>query len=126
MKVNRNKLLLVIFLILSIAQPVLADPYLSFRDASPIAGHQAFLVYEINGTSTTPLGVFNTSSEMLHLNPNSSYVLQYTAQNSDFIADPWLGITTFTGYVTHTYAEMIATGFALLLFAIVLAIAFKE
>lgn len=118
MKLQGVRLLLVITLILiACISPVFADSYLTFRDASLIPGH-GFVMYEVNGTATTPLGILNTSTDAVHLDPNSSYILQYTIQNSDYIDNPISGVTYFVDFVIERYPQFIVIGFLLLLFAI--------
>ena len=119
-----KKLLLVIFLILLIAQPVLADSVLTFRDRSPVAGHQGFLIYQVNSTDTQLLGEFNTSSDRVVLDPNSSYILQFTTSNNDYFANPMQIPVDFFDYIKGTYNGWILIGFLLLLAAIAIAIAF--
>ena len=125
MKATQRKLLIVIFALFLCSSPVLGISTLTFRDRSPVSGHQAFIVYQVNSNNTAQIGVLNTTSDQLVLDQDSSYILQFTTQNTDYFTNPSLIVADFWGYMQGSYAGWIAIGFIFFLFCIALAIAFR-
>ena len=102
-----------------------ADPVLTFRDRSPLAGHQSFIIYEVNAGNTTPLGMFNTTTDQVTLKNNVSYILQFTTTNGDYFVDPMLIPVDFWNYMKGTYNGWILIGFLFVLFALGAAIVLR-
>jgi len=90
-----------------------------------LAGHQGFIIYEVNADGTTPFGMFNTTTDQVKLNNNASYILQFTTTNGDYFGDPMLIPIDFWDYIKGTYNGWIAIGFLFVMFALGVAIIWR-
>lgn len=102
-------LFIVVILFLSI--PVVsAEATLSFRDMS-FTGYQNFRVYQVNGTGTYDLGLFNSSTDALTIAPDGNisyaYVLQFVPSSVDYIGHPLVAVESFFDYSNTHYPDIL-------------------
>jgi hypothetical protein len=94
-----STLLISLALFLALVSPALATS-LSFEDGSA-AGPADFNILALypNGTSGV-IGLYNTSSSSINLDPNNSYVLRLTPSRIDYVKNPSLIIQDGSSYIT--------------------------
>jgi hypothetical protein len=117
-----------VILLLSIPT-VSAITTLSFRDSS-LVGYQNFKVYEVNGTGTYDLGLYNSSTDALTLardnNVSYAYVLQFVPSSTDYFGHPLLGVESFFDYSNSHYPALLFLVFMCALFALVVYLARRK
>jgi hypothetical protein len=122
-------ILLMVILALIIA-PVSADVVMSFRDMNVLpSGYQSFHIYQVNGTGTYNLGLFNSTSDPINIADGSggsaALILQFVPSTSDYINSPLLVVTNFIGYTSGHYPDLVVFFFLACLGAIAIALARK-
>jgi len=104
--------------------PVTAQPTMTFRDMNVLpGGYQSFGIYQVNINGTNFLGIYNSTSESLLIDPNSSYILQFVPSTSDYLADPMLGTTDLLDYFTSHFPAMVVFFFIVCLCCIAIYLA---
>jgi len=122
--------LLFIVVILFLSIPVVsAEATLSFRDMSYV-GYQNFRVYEVNGTGTYDLGLYNSSTDALTLardsNVSYAYVLQFVPSSTDYFGHPLAGVESFFDYSNTHYPDILFVVFLVACIALVVYLARRE
>jgi len=123
-----RSLFLLLIIIWGITLPVSASATITFRDMS-LSGYQNFHIYEVNGTGTYDLGIYNSSTEALDLAPDGNhsyaYVAQFVPSTTDYFADPMLAVSSWFDYTNSHYPSLIMIVFLACLLGIAVYLARK-
>lgn len=106
--------LFVLVILILLVPVVSAEATLSFRDMS-LVGYQNFRVYEVNGTGTYNLGLYNSSTDVLNLAPDGNlsyaYVLQFVPSSTDYFGHPLVAVESFFDYTNSHYPDILVLVF---------------
>nr|WP_321352510.1 hypothetical protein [uncultured Methanoregula sp.] len=119
-----HHLLLLTIICFAMVSPVLAEPTMTFRDMNVLpGGYQSFAIYEVNANGTNLIGIFNSTTEALKIDHNSSYIAQFIPSHSDYVAKPMMIVTDVTSYITGHYPALIMVFFLFCLFCMAIYLA---
>lgn len=91
------KIIFILLLALLLISPCLAST-LSFADQSR-AGAQSFLIYEVSGSGSSLVGLYNTTTSNITLDNATSYILILKPDSVDYLSNPALILTDLGSYL---------------------------